>query len=401
MMPLPLFVLRTRTILSGLKRRPVRSLLTASGVAVAMAALFYLLAFERGYRVGLRAELDRLGAHILLVPKGCPYDAASIALHGASWPCYLPEKYIETVRHTQHVAVAAPVLMEVFYGGGENARQTVYCGIDAAMSVVKSQAWRSHPLPSKPGDLLVGSEAARVNGWHTDEMVSLPGLPGRRGRVIGILKTAGGAEDGFVYLDLADAQKLFRRPGQLTHVLVRLDDPDALDEVVGSLRGCDAGLEMNVVPLSHLYRTIQSLIQSTRLLLGSVVLVALLAAGCGVTNAVLMTVSERTREIGVLRAIGASPGDVVTLVAGETLCLCLMGGLMGIVGALCAARGVEAWLRARLPYAPEATLVLPDAGVFLLCLTGCAVLGALSALVPAWRASRLSPVEAMRGLAGG
>src|SRR6516164_8736356 len=91
------------------QRRPLRTSVTAAGVAIAVAALFSLLAFQRGYREGLRLELDRLGAHVLVVPKGCPYDAASMALHGANWPCYLKERYLDEVRSTRGVALAAPV----------------------------------------------------------------------------------------------------------------------------------------------------------------------------------------------------------------------------------------------------------------------------------------------------
>src|SRR5437764_6581269 len=62
------------------RRRPLRTGITTAGVAIAVAAMFSLLAFHDGYRDGVRHEIDRLGAHILVVPKGCPYDAASIAL---------------------------------------------------------------------------------------------------------------------------------------------------------------------------------------------------------------------------------------------------------------------------------------------------------------------------------
>src|SRR5436190_21917532 len=97
------------------QRRPLRTGVTAAGVAIATAALFSLLAFQRGYREGIRHELDRLGAHILVVPKGCPYDAASIALHGASWPCYLKARYLEEVRSVRGIAAAAPVFMTATY----------------------------------------------------------------------------------------------------------------------------------------------------------------------------------------------------------------------------------------------------------------------------------------------
>ena len=76
------------------QRRPLRTSVTAAGVAIAVAALFSLLAFQRGYREGVRSELDRLGAHVLVVPKGCPYDAASIALHVLNQPsrCFTPSR---------------------------------------------------------------------------------------------------------------------------------------------------------------------------------------------------------------------------------------------------------------------------------------------------------------------
>src|SRR5262244_694513 len=94
----------TQLSLKDWQRRPLRTGVTAAGVAIAVAALFSLLAFQRGYREGLRRELDRLGAHVLVVPKGCPYDAASIALHGASWPCYLKERYLAEVRSVPVIA---------------------------------------------------------------------------------------------------------------------------------------------------------------------------------------------------------------------------------------------------------------------------------------------------------
>src|SRR2546423_7498623 len=117
-----------KLVLANLFRRRLRSVVTAGGVAIAVAGLFSLLAFERGYQSGLHGELDRLGAHLLVVPKGCPYDAASIALHGASWPCYLKEAYIQTVRQTRHVATAAPVYMAAVYEPQTGA-QSVYCGV--------------------------------------------------------------------------------------------------------------------------------------------------------------------------------------------------------------------------------------------------------------------------------
>jgi putative ABC transport system permease protein len=381
--------------ISNLKRRRLRTLVTASGVAIAVAALYCIVSFQRGYQAGLKGELDRLGAHLLVVPKGCPYDAASIALHGASWPCYLKGAYLDMVRKTPNVAVGAPVLMNAVYDSRTGA-QHVYCGVEPDIVRLK-RTWKIEgSFPASENGLLVGAEAAKTNGWSIGQKVALPGIADKTGTVTGIIGPTQGADDLFVYLRLADAQRIFQRPGQLTHILVRLDDPEKVDGVARELRGCDAGLEMNVVPLAHLFHTIEDLVRSTRVLLGSVAVVALLAAGAGVSNTILMAVAERTREIGVMRSIGASRGDVCRLVWAETVALCVAGAAVGVVVAAAGSRGVEAWLRARLPFAPSGALVQPEAGVALVCLAGAILLGLAAGTLPAWRAARLSPVEAIR-----
>lgn len=380
---------------ANLSRRRLRSIVTASGVAIAIAVLYCMASFQQGYQNGLKRELDRLGAHLLVVPKGCPYDAASIALHGASWPCYLKSAYLKTVRNTQNVSVAAPVFMSAVYDASTGA-QTVYCGIEPDMLDVK-RFWRINgAFPKREGELLVGSEMAASRKLSVGQEIALPGMDGPKGKVAGILGATQAADDMFIYMPLADAQRIFKRPNEITHILVRLDKPELMENVVGELRGCDAGLDMNVVPLAHLFHTIENLVQSTRLLLFSVALVALIAAGAGVSNTILMAVSERTREIGVLRAIGAGRSAVFGLIWCETTVLCAIGGLTGVAIALIGSKAVEAWLRARLPFAPNSILVSIEWRLLAACLAGALLLGTVAALIPAWRATRLSPTEAIR-----
>lgn len=376
------------------KRRPVRSALTVVGVAIAVAALFILLELQRSYGAGIRVELDRLGAHVLVVPKGCPYDAASIALHGANWPCYLNARYLDEVRSTRGVAAAAPVLMSAFYDSA--GHQTVYVGIDTNMLSLKP-GWRiDGRFPAESDDVLIGADVARRTGWKVGHTVELPKLHPGTARVCGILAPAGSADDTFIFLRLNEAQVRLRHAGEITHILVRLSDPAMLDQVVQDLRGCNAGLYMNVVPLAHLFRTIQGLLSSTRVLLSCLGIVALLLAAAGVSNTLLMAVAERTREIGVLRALGASRLQVFTLYWMQTMVLSATGAVCGIGCAFLGSRLVEVWLRGRLPFAPRATLLHFDPALVAGCVALALVLGSFSGWLPAWRASTLSPTEAMR-----
>lgn len=376
------------------QRRPMRTSVTVTGVALAVAAMFSLLSFHDGYRDGLRHEVDRLGAHVLVVPKGCPYDAASIALHGASWPCYLKASYLQEVRATAGVAQAAPAFMNAFYD--DSGEQNVYVGVDENILALKTGWQLNGRFPKAPGELLVGAECARLQHWRVGDAVRLPGAGDARGTVSAILAPTHGADDMFVYLRLADAQRLFKHPAELTHILVRLSDANQLDQVVALLRGCDAGMDMNVVPLAHLFHTIQTLVNSTRVLLGCAAVIALLIAAAGVSNSMLLAMAERTREIGVLRAIGASPSDIARLFWLQTLYLCAAGGMLGIFLAFLASRGVESWLRARLPFAPSEALIRWEWSVVAACFCAALVLGSVAGLLPAWRAARLSPMEAFR-----
>lgn len=375
-------------------RRPVRLGVTVTAVALAIASLLSVLAFERGYRQGLRSELDRLGAQILVVPKGCPYDAASLALHGANWPCHLRATYHSEIAGIRGVAVAVPLLMQaVAAGTGSNV---VYLGSDPSILRLRT-AWRiDGRFPEREGEVLVGANLARRFGWRVGQTLPLPGLVGVRGTVAGILQPTGHSDDYFIHLPLADAQRVFRRPGQLTHILVRLSDPTRLDEVVGSLRGCDAGMNLNVVPVAHLFGTLQDLVRSTRWLLGCVVAVALLVAGAGVTNSLLMAITERTRELGIFRALGASSADVFRLVQLEALTIGIAGGLLGVLAAFASAGLLESWLRTHLPLAPTGSLVAWDGELVVGSLAGSVVLACLAACLPAWRACTLDPRAAIQ-----
>jgi putative ABC transport system permease protein len=336
--------------------------------------------------------LDRLGAHILVVPKGCPYDAASLALHGANWPCHLKASYLDEVRSVPGIAAAAPVFMTAFYDSA--ARHMVYVGIDTNMLALKP-SWQIQGAFPKGGQALIGADTADRLGWKVGQTVDLPGLEKVRCLVGGVLAPTQSADDTFIFLPLEEAQRRFRHTNELTHVLVRLSDPNRLDSVVAALRGCDAGMNMNVVPLAHLFSTIQSLVNSTRWFLGCATLVALLAAGAGVSAALLIAVTERTREIGVMRALGASRSDVFRIFWLEALQTCTAGALAGVVGAFTAMRFVESWLRTRLPFVPEGELMAWELWIVAACLLAAIVLGTIAALLPAWRAAQLPPVQAM------
>src|ERR1043165_8976379 len=141
-------------------RRKLRTFVTGSGVAIACAAMFSLVSFQRGYQSGLKGELEKLGAQVLVVPKGCPYDAASIALHGASWPCWLKESHPTHARNREGGATPGPLLMDARYDGAAGA-QSVCVGAEPRLLAVK-RGWRIDGIfPTQGRDCLIGANLAQ------------------------------------------------------------------------------------------------------------------------------------------------------------------------------------------------------------------------------------------------
>jgi putative ABC transport system permease protein len=383
-----------RLMLANLWQKKLRTLLTTLGLAVATGTLFSLLAFQRGYERGLKRELEQLGAHILVVPKGCPYDAASLALHGANWPCYLKESYLGQVTQAPGVAIAAPVFMAADY----TEKRNVLVGITPEYLRLRPQ-WRiDGKLPIEANEVLLGTDAAeRLKGTLGSDIRSR--LMKRTLRVAGILARTSGPDDDFAFVRLQDAQDAFDRRGQVTHVLVKLQSPEWLEKSTQALRGCDAGMQMNIVPLAHLFDTIRNVSASAKYLLTALALIAFLIAGTALANTMLMAVLERTREIGVLRAIGASTGQVFLLFLGETILLGCVGSLLGVAGSLAGSHLLEKWVRGKIAYAPETSLI----GMDLSAVTGACgfalVVSLVVAILPALRAARLNPLEAFRAQA--
>ena len=211
----------------------------------------------------------------------------------------------------------------------------------------------------------------------------------------GVLAKTNSKDDGSVHLWLADAQRVLGRPEAVTALGVRLRDAAGVNAAVQRLHAAIPGIQ--VVTMGQVMTSISTLAASARVLSLSVVAIAVLVSVVGVMNTTLMAVFERTQEIGMMRAVGASRADVFRVVMIESFLLAAAGGAAGVLLAIGLAGSVEGFVRGFMPYVPPGSLIVFSPRSRRPASASPWRSASPPGVYPALRASSISPIEAIRG----
>jgi putative ABC transport system permease protein len=249
-------------------------------------------------------------------------------------------------------------------------------------------------IPEGEDEIVLGSEVAGHQGLKPGDSVSYPNIK-RSFRVAGILKRTGSQDDAFIYMPVNTAQAIFNKPSGATAIGVRVSDPSAITRVTDRLSEKILGIQ--IVTMNQVMSSITSLASSARVLSLSVAVIAIIVSAVGVMNAMLMAVFERTQEIGMMRAIGASRGDIFRIILKEGMLLSSAGGIAGITVSAAANDLIEVFVRKVMPYVSAGNMVRFDPSIALLSIAFALFVGILSGLYPAWKASGITPIEAIKG----
>jgi putative ABC transport system permease protein len=381
----------------NLLRDRVRTLLTLSGIMLASWVLASLLGFNRGYERALDHDIDNMGYQLMVMAKGCPYEAATLMLQGGTGLRYIEQSMVDSIAKEPEVEKATPILMQAFFdpNKGENGGIAGYFGVEAASFPAMKPFYRFRKggwfRNENAAEVVMGYEAAELEQREVGDMTLVPEKNVQL-KVVGVLERTGTQDDGTIFVPLKTMQNI-SGTDKITTIGIRIK------------KGADsAGLEnrlyqlpnVQVVSFSQVKQTIMTLVSTTRVLVFSIAVIALLIAMFGVANTVLMSVVERLKEIGVLKTMGAMPSDIFLLVWTETLILCIGGGIAGIGLAIAFARVTDVLVRRVLPYTPKGGLVEIELPLALLTLVVVGVVGLVSGAYPAWRAGMVRPLETIR-----
>jgi putative ABC transport system permease protein len=376
-----------------------RSFLTLFGIALAAWVLVSLFGFNRGYEQSLNRDIDNLGFQILVVAKGCPYEAATLMLKGGTGLKYMDARIAATVSADPEVEGVTPMLMQAVFdpNKGETGGLTAFLGVDPATFPSLKSA-----LPFKAGswfkdpeayEAVFGYEVAELEQREVGDLYLIPEKDVEL-RVVGVLQRTGTQDDGTIFLPIRAVQKIFGVDNKLTAVGIKIRkeaDIAAFEEKMYQLP------DVQVVSLSQVKTTIMTLVSSARVIVFSIALIAVLIAVMGVVNTVLMSVMERKQEIGILKAMGATAPDIFKLFWLETAILCAGGGVVGSALAFITAGMTDVLVRNLLPYTPTGGLVRIDFGLVLITLVMVTAVGIASGIYPSWKAARMRPLDTIRG----
>ena len=331
----------------NLKRRKIRSFLTIGGVAIAVAVLVSLLGFNNGYKRALTNDIDKMGYQVLVTAKGCPYEAATMMLQGGGGLKYMPEEAYNKIAKDERVDKISPHLIATVFDpekAGGRGGVAIYSGIlknylDLKPWIkFKSGGWFSSDTAY---EAIMGYEVAELEQRSVGDKIFVPNVD-KILTVVGIIERTGTQDDGLIFLPLKTAQRIFDLPGRLTGIGIKLKRVEELGEFEDALQDIP---EIQIVSMAQVKNTILSLVSTARVLVTSVAVIAILVAIIGVINTILMSIFERTREIGVMKAIGASNLDIFKLVWLETILVCAAGGIGGSIIAILGGNVVEYFVK--------------------------------------------------------
>ena len=404
----------------NLRRRLVRTALTIAGVGLAVAVAVSLGGVMLGYRGAIEKSIDMLGFQVMIMAKGCPYEAATMMLKGGTGLLYLPSDTYEKVKSDPDIESITSVFVGIAQKEGSSIRDdspteksfTIISGIETK-SYLSMKPWlkfKTGPgydggrwfAPDAKNEVIIGFEAAEYEQRKVGDTFYASITPSgsmaavrHEFKVVGILDRTGTQDDGTVFMPILTAQEYFNRPNQLTILGIKLKEFNQFKMRDFESRWLKLP-EVQVVGLQQVKNTLVNLVATAQTMVAAVAVIAVIVALIGVINTILMSVYERTAEIGIMKALGARRSDIFELIWLETLMICLLGAILGSVVALIGTSIVESAIKSLTNLGVSGSIVRITPGVIGYTVLGAVVLGFFGGLYPAWRAASMRPVEAIR-----
>ncbi len=395
--------------LQAIRANALRSALTTLGIIIGVAAVITVVAIMQGLSHSISSQLDDLGSDMITLRAYTPTEQQMLGVFNRlSYDDFLLLK--SRVSQVEDMTATIPAFTlgsQVQYG--RNTAQTQIIGTDSSyQNVVKVYPEFGRFLSGSDDDrrrrvAFIGSSLIKKLELPADPVGQFINLSGDWFRIIGVAETRGSLfgfdQDNYIIAPFSTIRALNgERAARNIEIMFRPAAGSDVSQVQQHMRtllrqrhkiAADAADPFEFISAERMIEQFASITRSITLVAGGVVGISLLVGGIGVMNIMLVSVTERTREIGIVKALGATPQFILLQFLVEALVLSLFGGLIGLL----LGYGMASFIAMLMPSMPG---VLVPGWAIALAMGFTTLIGVVFGLAPAIKASRLNPIDALR-----
>jgi len=396
----------------GVVTHKLRSFLTILGIVIGVAAVITLMSIGRGAEAQIISRIESLGSNLVLVRPGATFGFGGIRGASGSATTLTLEDVEAIAREIRYIDALAPSFStsQQLVSGRQNMNAQITGVTLSYEEVYNLQTTVGTFISESDYELnarvaVIGSEIAATLFPGTDPIGQQIRVGNNILVVIGVLKSKGamtGSTDSNVLIPLPTmqqmiAQPLTKRGGHVvSSIALTVNDKDRAAAVVEELTtllrtrhqlSATADNDFTITSMEEIAGTISETMGTMTLLLGAIAAISLLVGGIGVMNIMLVSVLERTREIGIRIALGARQRDIWTQFLLEAASLTLTGGIIGVAAG---------WGASTIVGNTGIVPTVVSADIVVLAVSVSVGIGLFFGFYPAWNASRLNPIEALR-----
>ena len=388
-------------VLKDIFRRRTKLLVGVLGVVIAASAIVAVITTFTAATDSLYDESGKFGANIIIRPQtnSIPLIEGSTTVGSIS----TGENYIDesklpniyTIENSANLAVVSPRLYGIANIGISSSSPVILMGVDPKEEPKIKAWWKldGRWISAEDGErteVMLGSDIAKPLGLVTGSTITLTnGNNSVDGDVVAVIETTGGSEDGYIITSLKTAQYLFYNEGKISSIEVRaLCNDCPVEEMSRQIEAALPNVEARA--MSQIVLSEMALIKRTQSSAMAVSIITLLVSAFTVASTMLASVNEKLKEIGIMRAVGASDIQIVSMLLFEGAIIGAIGGSVGFVlGTLVSF--VAAPLLLSVTPSPIWILLPAAAGVSI-------TVGMVASVIPAKRAVSIDPAEVLRSV---
>lgn len=399
--------------LTQLKNNKLRSILSLVGILIAVGSVTGIVSIGEGLQTAITREFDQMGGYSLIwswAPNPWYRDENGVWVK-RTWEEYLTYEDVKAIKaESEKVEFIVPTSWnsqwDVKQKSTSQNTEVLFTAPEYTLAenfqIANGRFLKAYDLLNNAKVCVLGSDVAlNLFGPDTDPINKEVKIQGMRYTVVGVTKPKeffDGNYNDRVMIPSTTGQKRYYGNDHIGFLIVKAKNQKDIEEVSAAMRRVYKrihvhGNEMEIRTGLEALQEINKILFIMKAVAGGIAGISLLVGGIGIMNIMLVSVTERTREIGIRKSFGAKRQDILWQFMLESVVLCLFGGLLGIIFGLLIGAALAAFIT-QMTHMPFTSVISPSMMFFA---SGFSItVGIIFGVYPAWKASSLDPVDALR-----